>query len=177
MTIRCPICERQFRNQHGLQIHVGAIHEGHEKYYSTLVCEQCEEEFTLKDSRVDGRRFCGYECFREWRRAHDFKGPNHPAWKGGYDNFSYGPNWTEQREKALERDQYQCQLCGMHESEHHDRYNQSLHVHHLISINYFHPIDSEEGYENMNRVSNLVSLCYRCHSIWEGIPVRPILVS
>ena len=176
MSEECPRCGKCFETWLGLRIHIGAVHENDELLYTKLDCELCGSSFFVKNRYAEDRRFCGYDCSREWRRTTDSKGENHPGWKGGFDNFSYGPNWQEEREQALERDGYCCQTCGMTQSEHRRQHDQSLHVHHLSSIDHFHDDDYNADYEGMNRLPNLVSLCMRCHYRWEGIPVRPILV-
>lgn len=51
----------------------------------------------------------------------------------------YGPNWLMQRRRARKRDQYKCQICGIHEKE----YGQELSVHHKKPFVYF------ESYEKL----------------------------
>lgn len=103
-------------------------------------------------------------------RGHDEAHPSgkeHPNWNGGWENY-YGPNWTEQREKALKNYNGKCASCGIHRED----YDRDLSVHHVIPIvNYWD--DGELDYESANKVENLVPLCRNCHKIWEGIPVRP----
>jgi DEAD/DEAH box helicase domain-containing protein len=65
--------------------------------------------------------------------------------------IDYGPNWPEQRDQARARDGYRCQGCGLPE----DR--QAHHVHHKI------PFRTFVSYEQANQLSNLVTLCPRCH--------------
>jgi 5-methylcytosine-specific restriction endonuclease McrA len=73
----------------------------------------------------------------------------------------YGSNWSEQREKALERDGWECRDCGTTNEEHLDRDGQGLHVHHLTKRRKF------DDYEEANRLENLVTLCRDCHAKWE----------
>jgi DEAD/DEAH box helicase domain-containing protein len=67
------------------------------------------------------------------------------------DANKYGPNWTQQRDRARSRDEFQCQVCGLEEGdcEHH--------VHHKTPFRQF---DSPEA---ANQLSNLVTLCPSCH--------------
>jgi DEAD/DEAH box helicase domain-containing protein len=67
------------------------------------------------------------------------------------DPIDYGPNWSEQRDRARARDGYRCQHCGLPE----DRY--SHHVHHKT------PFRAFASYQGANQISNLVTLCPRCH--------------
>jgi len=93
-------------------------------------------------------------------------GKDHPAWSGGHDNY-YGPNWKQNRKKALERDEYQCQACNMTQKEHATKYGQGLHVHHII------PQSNFDDYEKQNALNNLITLCRKCHSKYEGWNLRP----
>jgi len=88
-------------------------------------------------------------------------------------NF-YGPNWREQREKALERDRYKCVICSMSNEAHSVSYGQSLHVHHMKPMQKFEPFDGPEDpkYEEANRLSNLMTLCNPCHHRWEGVELQ-----
>lgn len=79
----------------------------------------------------------------------------------------YGPNWRAQRKKALERDGYTCQKCGKKADPH--RWWKKVHVHHKRKIRLHY--DGRTGkidYENANRLSNLVTLCKRCHKAADG---------
>jgi DEAD/DEAH box helicase domain-containing protein len=67
------------------------------------------------------------------------------------DPNEYGPNWLAQRDRARARDGYRCQACGLPESGGaHD-------VHHKI------PFRAFASYREANELSNLVTLCPRCH--------------
>lgn len=59
-----------------------------------------------------------------------------------------GPNWEEERQRALERDNYECIRCGDEEK---------LHVHHRVE---FRRHNTAEG---ANRLENLETLCPSCH--------------
>jgi DEAD/DEAH box helicase domain-containing protein len=64
---------------------------------------------------------------------------------------NYGPNWPTQRDQARARDDYHCQHCGIPER------GRAHHVHHKI------PFRAFDSYQRANRLSNLVTLCQRCH--------------
>lgn len=91
------------------------------------------------------------------RRDSQYKsGENHPNWKGGIDDsIDYGKKWDIQREKALERDNYKCVVCG--------RKNKDL-KHHL-NIHHIKPFRKTQN----NNLSNLVTLCPKHHSELEHI--------
>lgn len=63
----------------------------------------------------------------------------------------YGPNWEVQRQRALERDRYTCQVCGA------SGQGRSLHVHHKTPFRMF------DSFIQANLLENLVSLCPECH--------------
>jgi 5-methylcytosine-specific restriction endonuclease McrA len=80
-------------------------------------------------------------------------GPKNPFWRGGYEPY-YGPNWFEQREKALKRDNYTCQKCGARGDD----------VHHIIPFRKF----GLANYLKANELSNLITLCKSCHGKENG---------
>lgn len=106
--------------------------------------------------------------FGSWKRALQAVGyeASETDGIGGRLNY-YGPNWQEQREKALRRDGYVCQDCRMTNSEHYREYGQSLHMHHIRRFRGF------DHYEEANRIVNLVTLCQSCHGKWEGTGEAP----
>lgn len=79
-------------------------------------------------------------------------GENNHNWRGGVRYNYRGDNWKEQRQKALERDNYECQSCGVNESE----ISHALHVHHIEKY--------EPEVEGTNRLENLTTLCPSCHA-------------
>jgi len=59
--------------------------------------------------------------------------------------------------KAMERDNWECQICGMTNEQHIVIFGKNLNVHHLDG----------EGKSSKNRndsLDNLQTLCFRCHS-------------
>lgn len=75
-----------------------------------------------------------------------------------YSAKEYGPNWSKQRSKCLERDGYTCQVCGLEESE----IDRELSVHHIT------PRREYDGNWEQNQLENLVTLCSQCHGTFEG---------
>lgn len=82
-----------------------------------------------------------------------YSGQNHHQWKGG-KKWYYGPHWSKNRRKVIERDGGECRLCGKTED---------IHVHHITPARLF-----GEDYQSMNEENNLVCLCRDCHNRWEG---------
>jgi DEAD/DEAH box helicase domain-containing protein len=67
------------------------------------------------------------------------------------DPNDYGPQWAAQREAARARDEFCCRVCGEPEGD------QEHHVHHVV------PYRSFASSLQANHLSNLVTLCPRCH--------------
>lgn len=130
-----------------------------------VVCDFCGETVQVPPSRAD-RRFCDKGCKSAWQSKH-FRGENSPNWKGGHDEY-YGAGWEKQRQKCLERDDYECRACGMTQEEHRDEFGTGLNVHHIVPHREF------EDNEAANDLGNLVTACRSCHSRFEGLPVFPV---
>jgi len=69
----------------------------------------------------------------------------------------YGPDWDLIRKIVLERDHYRCQMCKKSNPA------EPLHVHHK------QPLRSFPSLDEANQLTNLVSLCPRCHQRAEAI--------
>lgn len=75
-----------------------------------------------------------------------------------YRAKGYGPNWSKQREKALERDDYTCRVCGVESAE----LDRELSVHHI------RPRREFNGNWEQNELANLITVCPSCHGKVEG---------
>jgi hypothetical protein len=162
----CDMCQSQFM-QSPMAL-TGSNHnycskDCYDQYWSentsnatTVVCEGCGQDFQRNKAQANnGPNYCSVECFHEHT--------SDPASRVRY----YGPNWPEQRQKALKRDDYECQDCGMSVSQHERRFETSIHVHHIIPARKF------EDYQKQNRTDNLITLCVDCHKKWEGLQLAP----
>ncbi len=67
------------------------------------------------------------------------------------DPADYGKDWVKIRTKVLERDHFTCQLCQTKFE------SKSLHIHHKTPIRMFSSISEA------NQLSNLITLCGKCH--------------
>lgn len=130
----------------------------------TRICKYCGEEFQIQNSLVCNGEgiFCSMKCHGKWDSEHRV-GENHPGWKGGFDSY-YGTNWNSQRRKALERDGYQCQVCGKTGEE----LPREPDVHHIIPLREF------DTPEEANTLDNLITLCQECHGKGEGRPRKQL---
>lgn len=96
-------------------------------------CIQCGKDF--KHVRKN-TRFCSLECYYKYQKE---------------KSNSFETN----RIKALKRDNYTCQICGLKNKK------KSLHVHHKEKARYKkgHSPSSESD----NSVENLITVCPKCH--------------
>lgn len=76
------------------------------------------------------------------------------------ENRNMSKKWKKQRQKAIERDNYKCRICGTKISK------ESAEVHHIIPKRTFKK-------ENGDFLENLVTLCQKCHrSIEANAPLE-----
>lgn len=134
----------------------------------------------LSTTECAERLGCAQSTLIHWMEQHgierrdrtDYTGEKAANWKGGHTKY-YGPNWNEQRQKRLERDDYKCVVCGISNEEHKERKGNSLEIHHIQRKASFVDENGVVDYERANRIENLITLCSVCHKKWEGIPLRP----
>jgi len=165
-TITCEACGETFtqpsNREHRFCSRECAYGNRKHDVAHTKECEICGDEFrTGGKAKAENRVTCGKECFKEWLTGR-YTGEDNWTWKGGYDNY-YGDNWREQRQKARERDNFECQVCGLDESD----YSRELSVHHIT------PVRKYDQPEDANVLDNLITMCEPCHSKWEGLYLRP----
>lgn len=116
-----------------------------------LRCIGCGKEFRLLPCQIRKSSGSGKYCTRECRDKY-WVGELNPLWQGVGKKVDYGFNWQSARRAAKERDKA-CQNCGS---------EKNLHVHHIIPIRLFCTK------EFANEISNLVTLCGRCHRTEEA---------
>lgn len=117
------------------------------------ICKTCGEEFIVKKGYINAM-FCSLQCSAIGTAKH---GPDNPNWNGGHDGWR-GENWHEQSWQARKRDNYTCQTCGFVRKN-----NPALPVHHIIPYHNFNG-----DYKAANVLSNLITLCGRCHASIEN---------
>lgn len=122
-----------------------------------IQCAACGKEVRRQPHASTGDRFCSRGCANDRNRLKT--GENNPNWRGGRVIY-YGLNWKEQRRLARERDGHTCQRCGITEAV----YGQELDVHHIKAFRHFgYIVSGNDNYLTANDLTNLVSLCMRCH--------------
>lgn len=136
-----------------------------------LACDICESTFHRHPNAIDSDvTFCSRECQYEWL-SESFTGEGHPNWEGG-DTGPYGPGWNRIRRLALERDEYECVLCGTSK----EALGRNPDVHHITPVRRFAGSDTL-AVADAHDLANVVSLCVDCHrkedfGIYENATLR-----
>lgn len=131
-----------------------------------LNCDMCGDHIERKPHQIRGdSTFCSDKCFSGWL-SDEQSGSGNPQWKGGSPDY-YGENWPKERRRALNRDEYSCQVCEMARNEHYAQFETDLHVHHKLPIRTFNEP------EDANYPENLVTVCQTHHNEIESKDVVP----
>lgn len=123
-------------------------------------CEQCGGSYERAPWRANESQssFCSTDCYRDSMSVDT--------------DTLYGDGWNkEKRKKVRQLYDRRCQGCGTAEKVCKAVTGMKLHVHHIIPARQF------DSPERRNAVENLIPLCVSCHNEWEGIPLKPLIVS
>lgn len=96
-------------------------------------------------------------------------GKDHPLWKGGASK-KFSKAFHRNRSKVRERDDYECRLCGMSKEEHYELCKRDHHVHHITPRSEFMEDGMKRPPDEAGAMSNLISLCQKCHKTAEHHP-------
>ena len=122
-----------------------------------IKCSYCQKPIMRYPSTLStGKRgnFCSLVCIYSWQREGGMKGEKAPCWKGGITAISSNNLKTEEFRnlKKIVLSQYPlCAICGN---------DITLHVHHIKT--------RREYPELVFEISNLITLCRKCHSHIKG---------
>lgn len=144
VEVTCDWCENVFQRQQ-------SVNEAHE---CTFCSQECKYQ-ALANQMSEERRGEGNPMYGK-------TGEDHPNWNGGYEPHNYGKGWLQSRRNTLERDDYECQDCGMARNEHYDEYSRDLEVHHIT------PFRTFDNSATANELENLVTVCKSCHRARES---------
>jgi 5-methylcytosine-specific restriction endonuclease McrA len=153
-------------------------------------CNNCDNEITQR--RKEGSGLCR-KC---WRRNNDKKNAKKikrqvqaRKLKNPKKYAEYGRKWKENnlerakqlwaeskdrkrfggnRQEVLERDNFQCQECGMTQEQHFILYNKCIAIHHIDGKGIYSEVKN-------NNLDNLITLCYRCHMLIHKNPDKKII--
>ena len=118
-----------------------------------MECSDCGETFEVNPSREDTAKYCSRECYHSDQEMPT--GEDHWSWRDTPEHRPAGEDWQNLRERIRDRDGYECQLCGVSESD----MDRTLDVHHLRRVR---DMDNLNDAVNVDE-SELVSLCRSCH--------------
>jgi len=161
-NLPCPYegCDFTSVSELGVQQHHKRTH-GESLTLTEDVCDCCGETVVRQRSKLQqfDHTFCDDTCRAEWladelseRRTKD----GNPNWiEDTVDD--YGVEWPDIAEDARQRDDYECQRCGMTNATHQDEIGVSLHVHHQ------RPVRDFENTTDAHDLENLITLCAVCH--------------
>ncbi|MEF8788721.1 MAG: HNH endonuclease signature motif containing protein [Haloarculaceae archaeon] len=154
--LHCPSCVDSTNWRHRPDVS-GANNPRWRGGKTELSCIVCDDSFERYPSDVTGEvALCSNECRASWL-SETFTGTGHPNWRGG-GNHSYGRGWNEVRERALERDDRTCVVCGTGA----DELGRNPDVHHIVPLRAF--VESPVLMEtDAHTIDNVVSLCPSCH--------------
>ena len=177
----CPVCDDSFNTEHGMMTHKSMVHgrptkeceicgevfdyqpkrEKTVRYcssdcqYKSMVkdrilvsCDNCGDSTEKYPSKIErcNNFFCSTQC-----RHNYFRGNNHPRYTGYTSDNFYGVEWSDWRNRIL--DKYEvCQKCGKSGNQ----------IHHIIPVNQFKEVTEAHFEENLTR------LCASCHMIVEN---------
>ncbi|AGM11698.1 HNH protein [Halovirus HCTV-5] len=148
----CPTCGDGFESESGMRRHHTMVHD-ESLAKETRECRICGEEFECWEYRT--QETCGGDCMRD-AQSETIKGEGNPNYRDGYERPRYGSTWDEKREMVLERDNYECRVCGRGQMV-----SDPLHVHHLVKVKKFDDPD------NAHTRDNLITLCATHHRLVE----------
>lgn len=154
-------CKAKWQSEQG-----GVSHPLSERVEVT--CSYCGDTFEEQPAKVErtDKSFCpGSNCYGEWCSENRVR-ENNPRWGGGSPQ-DYGERWPRQRRRALKRDGHQCKLCGRGKPD----LGRNPDVHHITPVREFDELNDAHD------LDNLITLCRQHHKDWEGIPLKPQLLT
>lgn len=121
-----------------------------------LRCIVCDKPFKAKNNNA---KQCSRKCFEIAHKAR-MAGENNPSYIDGRsatDTYDAGAEWHRTRRKVYKRDKYCCQVCGVKCVSRRDMTPKNS-----VRLIQCHHKDPYKRSKN-NDLSNLVTLCIRCH--------------
>lgn len=160
--------------------------------YETSVCDICGESFCYAPSLRDGL-YCSTSCahepdknkievncagcgdsFERWPSM-DTEYCSLDCWSDNTCSDSapstlYAGVWYKRRQQAMQRDRFECTVCGISNQEHKDRFGRSLEVHHKVPVRLFDSWDCP--IEDAHSLRNLITVCRTHHPDAPGSTVQ-----
>jgi endogenous inhibitor of DNA gyrase (YacG/DUF329 family) len=122
-------------------------------------CKECEETFKVELANKN-YKYCSRKCFHK-SHSDRMSGKGNPMYVDGSSKEKRGyrgEGWKEKRKECYERDGYTCKICNRNcmgrKNINEENSDRLIQCHHITPYN--------EG--GTNDLSNLVTLCVRCHT-------------
>lgn len=147
----CEMCGKSYYPNHGdrpSRFCSNSCQGRSQRAPRTIVCEHCSKSFEVTPSRASYARFCSYSCRAYGRCVGITIGVKNPLRATTAKHYEK-PYWKKQASRARKRDGYKCCRCG----KRFEKGTWQLDVHHIVPL-------CEGGSDHL---SNLESLCRRCH--------------
>ena len=108
----------------------------------------------------DPERYAGYS--KKWKENNLERSKE--LWAESKDRKRFGGN----KQKVLERDNFQCQECGMTQEQHFILFGYGLAIHHIDGKGIYSEVKN-------NDLDNLQTLCLRCHMLIHKNPDKKMI--
>ena len=105
-------------------------------------CLICKKKFLVKPYRYIPGKFCSRVCYGIFLKSY-MRGNRNPWWRGGRNKSTW-------RQRALERDNYKCQRCGINDPR-------------VLTVD--HIKNKSLHKEDKFKIENGITLCANCHLI------------
>ena len=109
-----------------------------------MKCLVCKKE------KVKCKVYCSSCYDKQWREINKEKSREYK--KKYWNQIRFGGN----RQKVLERDNWECQKCGMSQKQHIILFDRELNIHHISG-------GGRNCNDPNNDLDNLEALCFKCH--------------
>jgi excisionase family DNA binding protein len=154
VVVECDTCKKGFllHNYRAGKTKKNYCSRKCRKTSKIINCDWCKKEIIRVPAQIEKHNFCSTSCMGKYQTK-NYSGKNSKHWLGDYQKY-YGSDWNHQRNAARERDNFECQICGIKETvKQHD-------VHHKKAFATF----GIERHKEANELNNLITLCNSCHS-------------
>lgn len=104
----CPSCDDSFNSIRGMKIHHALAHD--ESIAGVdVICEWCDDKFSVTKDREDSARFCSLKCRGEWQSEH-IRGENHHR----YSRTTKDCEWCGESYEAQQYRADDARFCSLH---------------------------------------------------------------